>query len=89
MASLAPTVYTLCLLTSAVCAWLLIRSYYRNRTRLLLWSAICFFLLAINNLLVVVDLLLTPPTVDLGVARQLCSLLAVSILLYGFIWEVD
>jgi hypothetical protein len=86
---LAPTIYTLCLLSSAVCAWLLIRSFTRTRTRLLLWSAACFVLLAVNNLLVVIDLILTPPSVDLSIIRQLCSLAAVSILLYGFIWELD
>jgi hypothetical protein len=86
---LAPTIYTLCLLSSAICAWLLIRSFSRSRTRLLLWSAACFVLLALNNLLVVIDLLLTGPTVDLSIIRQLCSLAAVAILLYGFIWEVD
>ena len=85
---LAPTIYTLCLLSSAACAWLLIRSYARNRTRLLLWSAICFFLLAMNNLLVVVDLVLIP-TVDFGILRQVFTLTAVTILLFGFIWELD
>jgi hypothetical protein len=89
MPSLAPTIYTLCLLSSAVCALLLIRSYRRTRTRLLLWSALCFLLLALNNLLVVIDLLLTPPSVDLSVLRQLSALIAVSVLLFGFIWEAD
>jgi hypothetical protein len=88
MLSLAPTIYVLCLLTSAVCAWLLVRSYARNRTKLLLWSAACFALLALNNLMVVIDLLLVP-TSDFSIARQLCALAAVSVLLYGFIWEVD
>jgi hypothetical protein len=88
MPSLAPTIYALCLLSSTVCAWLLIRSYIRNRTRLLLWSAICFFLLAINNLMVLIDLVLIP-TVDFGTIRQLFTLTAVSVLLYGFIWELD
>jgi hypothetical protein len=88
MPLLAPTIYTLCLLCSAACAWLLIKSYARNRTRLLLWSAACFLLLAVNNFLVVVDLLLIP-SVDLSVLRQLCSLAAVSVLLFGFVWELD
>ena len=85
---LAPTIYTLCLLSSAACAWLLTRSYARNRTRLLLWSAICFFLLAVNNLFVVIDLLLVQ-SIDFGIFRQLCALTAVAVLLYGFIWELD
>ena len=47
-------VYGLCLLTSGLCAALLFRSYSRSRQPLLLWSALCFLLLAIANLLVVV-----------------------------------
>jgi hypothetical protein len=86
---MAPTIYALCLLSSAACAWLLMRSFARTRARLLLWSAACFALLALNNLLVVVDLVLTGPSVDLSIIRQVCSLAAISILLYGFIWELD
>ena len=85
---LAPTIYSLCLLTSVICTWLLVRSYVRTRTRLLLWSAACFFLLAINNLLVVLDLMLIP-TIDFSLFRHFSSLAAVSVLLYGFIWELD
>jgi hypothetical protein len=81
-------VYGLCLLTSAVCAALLIRSYGRSRQPLLLWSAACFSLLAINNLLVVLDMVVLA-SVDLSLARQLTSLAAVGVLIYGFIWEVD
>jgi len=81
-------VYGLCLLTSAVCAALLVRSYGRSRQPLLLWSAACFTLLAINNLLVVLDMVVLP-TADLSLARQLSSLAAVGVLIYGFIWEVD
>ncbi len=84
----APAVYVLCFLTSAVCAALLVRSYRRSRTRLLMWSAACFILLALNNLLLVVDLLVLP-TVDLGLLRSLSSLAAVTTLLYGFIWETE
>jgi len=53
----APTaVYLLCVVTSTLCAGLLTRSYLRSGTQLLLWSALCFMMLALNNLLVVVDL---------------------------------
>jgi hypothetical protein len=88
MPTVAPTVYLLCLLTSAACGFLLVRAYLRNRSRLLLWSAICFVLLAVNNLLVVFDLLLLP-AIDLSAPRLLSSLAAIVTLLYGFIWEVD
>lgn len=89
MTGFASAVYLLCLFASLVCAGLLVRSYVRNRTKLLLWSAACFSLLALNNLLLVVDLLILPTTIDLLLVRILSSLAAVSVLLYGFIWELD
>ncbi len=85
---LAATVYLLCLASSAVCAWLLARRYARSQTRLLLWAAICFGLLALNNLLVVLDLMVIS-SVDLSLVRLFASLVAVLVLLYGFIWELD
>ena len=81
-------VYGLCLVTSALCAALLIRSYARSRQPLLAWSAACFTLLAINNLLVVLDMVVLPG-VDLSAGRQATALAAVAVLIYGFIWEVD
>lgn len=79
-------VYLLCFFTSMACCVLLIRSYRRNRSRILLWTAACFVLLAIDNLLVVLDLIVLP-TVDLSLPRLLTTLLAVTTLLTGFIWE--
>jgi hypothetical protein len=88
MSVAAIAVYLLCLLASAACAGLLVRSYLRNRTKLLLWSAACFVLLALNNLFVVADVLVFPP-VDLTLWRSLSSLAAVSMLLYGFVSELE
>jgi hypothetical protein len=85
----AAAVYILCFLTSATCAWLLVRSYIRSKARILMWSGICFVLLALNNFLVVVDLVVLPTEVDLTIARNTSSLAAVMTLLYGFIWELD
>jgi hypothetical protein len=81
-------VYGLCVLTSVICALLLVRSWRRSHQPLLLWSASCFSLLAVNNLLLFLDRLVLQE-VDLGPARVATSLLAVGVLLYGFIWEVD
>lgn len=83
---MAATMYLLCLLSSVVCACLLARHYTRTGSKLLLWSSACFALLALNNLLVVVDLLIIS-TVDLSFVRLLVSLAAILVLLYGFIWE--
>lgn len=81
-------VYLLCGVTSIVCAYLLAKSYLKNRTPLLLWSAVCFALLAANNLVVIADMLLIP-TVDLRMPRLLLSCAAGAVLLFGFIWSSD
>ena len=82
-------VYLLCLATSIACAVLLARSYTRTRARLLLWSSLCFTFLALNNLVVVFDILIFPTSVDLSLVRLFVSLVAVGVLLYGFIWESE
>jgi len=83
-----PIVFLLCIATSATCAGLLFRGWRRTGTRLLLWSALCFVGLAANNLLVFVDLVALPE-IDLKPMRLLASLIAVSVLLWGIIWEAD
>lgn len=89
MASILPTlVYLLCFVTSLICAGLLGRSYARTRTRMLLWSALCFSLLAIANLIVVLDMLVYPAA-DMRTIRLGLSLAAVTVLLFGFIWDQD
>jgi len=81
-------VYTLCFVTSALCAVLLVRAYFRTRARLLLWSAVSFVFLAVNNFFVLGDLVLFPDF-NLLPYRHLAALLAVGVLIYGFIWEVE
>lgn len=89
MTLLSPAVvYGLCLVTSALCAVLLVRSYRLSRQPLLLWSAICFCLLGLNNLAVVLDMIILKD-LDFTLARQVTALGAVATLLYGFIWEAD
>jgi hypothetical protein len=83
---MAESVYVLCGLTSLFCAGLLIRSFRARRTRLLLWSSLCFVGLALNNLLLVVDLLVVPD-IDLSALRASVAAIAVALLLIGFIWE--
>jgi hypothetical protein len=58
-------------------------------TRLLLWSAACFVLLALNNFFLFVDQAVLPTVIDLSLLRTALALSAVSVLLYGFVWEVD
>jgi len=79
-------VYLLCFLASSSCAALLVRSYRRTGTRLLFWSALSFVCLAANNLVVIIDLLVLPQW-DFRLLRQLLLLMAVGVLLFGFIWD--
>lgn len=81
-------VYTLCFVTSAICAWLLLRSYSRSRTRLLFWSAIAFICLAVNNFFVLGDMMLFSGS-DLIFYRYTAALAAVCVLLYAFVWEAE
>lgn len=81
-------VYILCFLTSGACAWLLARNYKRTGARLLMWSALCFGFLALNNAVVFVDALVLPD-VDLAIPRLSLSLAAVAVLLVGFIWDQE
>ena len=89
MSVFQPIVFFLCVVTSVVCMGLLIRGYRRTGTRLLLWTALCFVGLAANNLLVFVDLVVLPDTIDLLPYRHTAALAAVAILIGGFIWESD
>jgi hypothetical protein len=83
---MAETVYILCALTSVACAALLIRGYRKARERLLLWTSLCFAGLAINNVLLFVDLVIIP-SLDFSLVRSGTALAAMALLLYGLIWE--
>lgn len=82
-------IYTLCALTSLTCFLLLARSYRRTRARLLFWSAWCFFLLTVNNVLLVLDKVIWPAEVDLKLWRLSAAFIGVALLLFGLIWEDD
>lgn len=79
-------VFALCALTSIACAVLLLRGYARSRARLLLWSGLCFVGLALNNVLLFVDMRVVSQT-DLSVWRTLPALLGLVVLVYGLVWE--
>ena len=79
-------VYVLCALTSVLCAGLLLRSYRSNKTRLLLWSTLCFVWLAINNILLFVDIVLVPD-ISLQFWRTGSAFIALVLLTIGLIWE--
>jgi hydrogenase/urease accessory protein HupE len=79
-------VFTLCALTSLACAVLLIRAYSQNRVRLLLWSGLCFIGLALNNALLIVDVIILPDF-DLAIVRSLPAVVGMLLLVYGLVWE--
>jgi hypothetical protein len=85
---MAAFVYILCALTSGCCAALLLRGSRRSRTGLLFWSGLAFAVLAIGNVLLFVDLIILPQY-DLLLIRNLVTLTAIAMLLYGLIWETE
>lgn len=87
-ATIPAVIYTLCFLTSSACAFLLARSFARTGMRLLLWSAFCFLFLGLNNLAVIFDLILVPHA-DFQLIRVALSLIGVSLLLFGLVWEAE
>ena len=85
---MALIIYLLCALTSLLAAVQLLAAYRRTRTRLLLWSGLCFVCLSVNNLLLFFDLVVFP-SVDLRPYRVLAGLAGALCLLYGFVWEAE
>jgi len=83
---MAFTVYLLCSLLSIGCAGALIKAYRVNRTRLLFWSGLCFGGIAINNILLSIDFSLGP-NYDLSLIRALFAFGAISVMVYGLIWD--
>jgi Family of unknown function (DUF5985) len=86
---MAPVIYSLCALTSFACCVLLWRGWRAGGNRLLLWSALCFAGLTVNNLLLVIDKVVLPAEVDLYTSRLVSALVAVSLLLFGLVWEEE
>ena len=83
---MASIIYGLCALMSFGIAFLLWRGYEKTRSRILFWSACCFTGLTLNNVVLVLDKLVFAQT-DLSLIRQVTALIAISLLLYGLIFE--
>jgi uncharacterized protein DUF5985 len=86
---MAAIIYSLCALTCFACAVLLLRSYRTTRFRLQFWSGLCFLGLTASNVLLVLDRVVFPTSVDLSTWRLGTALVAVALLLVGLIWEGD
>ena len=78
-------VYILCAITSLASAFLLLRSARGSASRLLLWSSLCFFGMAINNVLMFVSAL--TPNLNFEPAANASALVSVVVLLVGLIWD--
>ena len=82
--AIAEAIYLLCGLTSLVAAFMLLRHYRQRRTSLLFWSVVAFAGLAINNVMIYVDLVLFTG-VDLSLYRTAAGAAAMLALTYGLV----
>jgi hypothetical protein len=78
----------LTLLTTVLCAILLLRAYHNVRRRLLLWSGFCFVGMSFATLLRIADLGIFLST-DLYTYRLGMTAISMALLLYGLIWESE
>lgn len=81
-------IYALCAATGLACTVLLARSYAQTRLRLTGWSAACFALLTLSNVVLVLDRVFVPDA-HLVTVRLLLALAGLLLLLFGLIWESD
>lgn len=86
---MASLVYSLCVVASVLCATLLLAAHRRRPGRMYLLSGLCFCGLALNNLLLYADFLVTGPAVDLAIFRNLTAAVSVLLLLVGLIWTYN
>lgn len=82
------TLYAMAIITSLMCTVLLFRGYRRRRIRLLMWSALCFAGLTLNNIALFIDLVIFPD-IDIRLIRLLSALAGMLFLLYAFIGDTD
>ena len=84
---IAEAVYVLCGVTSILCAILLFRGWRTTRAPLLFWASLCFIGLTIDNIVVVLDFVVTGPNVDLFWYRTPSAIAGMLVLVYGLIRE--
>ena len=87
---LAAVVYLLGAMVTLACSALLLRAYSTGQhTPLLLWSGVCFALLAISNALLFVDLILLSDKVTLYPWRLASASIGMVVLTIGLIFESE
>ena len=86
---LAKLVYLLGAIVTALGAILLLRGFARSRSRLLLWSGLCFAGLTVSNVLLFVDLVLLGDEQSLYMWRLSTAAGAMLLLVYGLVFESE
>ena len=84
---MADAAYILCALTSIACAVLLLRGYKQSGSRLLFWSGLCFVGLALNNIMLLIDVKTPNDVLDLSHIRSLPAVAGLVVMIFGLIWE--
>ncbi len=84
---MAKLVYVLCLITSLGCAGMLYHSFRNGGSKLLLWCAMCFLGLAMNNLILFLDFFVIL-NIDLSPYRNFFGVLATTLMVWGLVSEV-
>jgi hypothetical protein len=79
-------VYILCAVTSLGSAVLLLRGAWSRGGGLMFWSSMCFFAMALNNVLLYINFIVLPD-VDLLLASRLATVLGIVLLNIGLIWH--
>ena len=86
---LAKLVYLLGAIVTITSAILLLRGYARSRSRLLLWSGLCFAGLTISNVFLFVDLVLLGDDLSLYMWRLSTAAASMLLLVYGLVFESE
>jgi hypothetical protein len=85
---MAAYIYGLCAFTALLCSGMLLRAYFANKYKLLLWGGLCFVGLTINNIILIIDKLIIE-SIDFTTWRLVSALISMLILLYGLIWDTE
>jgi hypothetical protein len=86
---MAESVYLICAGLSILCTFMLFRGYANTGTKLLLWTAVSFALMALNNIFLFVDLALLPElNLNGPFWRNILGAASGSVMLCGLIWEL-
>lgn len=85
---MATAVYILSALISIACVVLLVRSFAATRSSLLLWAAVCFTGLALNNVILLVEKVILTD-VEFSTWRGIPALAGLLALMFGLLWETE